>query len=219
MKTLIFHEFLKREGIISQMLSLVLIIFIILSASDAFGQHTKNEQPVKITTTVKNESKVIKNASAKSTWVYWQATGGGFVPTDETIKNQDYWTVTKAGRVKYKGDGTKPLVFSCPVTSFNPNVNSGDGTILRLFYQDPDGRGEDFKVQARLMSFSKSNGALNEVCKVVSDKQGQWQESSKTCNNLDMDANLYWVEVIISRTEPSNLVVELNGVSLEGAIF
>jgi hypothetical protein len=152
-------------------------------------------------------------------FVYWQANGGGCVPTDATVKNQQYFTVTAAGRVKYKGNGTKPLVFSCPVTSFNPNVIGGDGTILRLFYQDPDGPGDDFKVKARLMSFAKSNGALKEVCKVTSDKKGQWQESSNVCRNIDMNANLYWVEVVISRTKPSNLVVEFNGVSLEGSIF
>ena len=153
-------------------------------------------------------------------FVYWQSNGGGCVPTDATIKDQQYFTVTAAGRVKYKGNGTKPLVFSCPVTSINPNVTAGDGTILRLFYQDPDGPGSDFKVEARLMSFAKSNGALTEVCKVTSDKKGQWQESSsRVGSNIDMNANLYWVEVVISRTKPSNLVVEFNGVSLQGAIF
>lgn len=152
-------------------------------------------------------------------FVYWQSNGGACVPTDATIKDQQYFTVTAAGRVKYKGNGTKPLVFSCPVSSFNPNVIAGDRTILRLFYQDPDGRGGGFKVQARLMSFAKSNGALKEVCKVTSDKQGQWQESRTACSKIDMNANLYWVEVAVSRTKPSNLVVEFNGVSLEGSIF
>jgi hypothetical protein len=153
-------------------------------------------------------------------FVYWQANGGGCVPTDATIQNQQYFSVTAAGRVKYKGDGTKPLVFSCSVTSFNPNVTAGDGTILRLFYQDPDGPEGDFKVEARLMSFAKSNGALTEVSKVTSDKTGQWQESkSRVGSNIDMNANLYWVEVVIRRTKASKLVVEFNGVSLEGVIF
>ena len=153
-------------------------------------------------------------------FVYWQANGGGCVPTDATVQNQQYFTVTGAGRVKYKGNGTEPLVFSCPVTSINPNVIAGDGTILRLFYQDPDGPGGDFRVEARLLSFAKSNGALREVCKVTSDKQGQWQESkSGRCSNINMNANLYWVEVVISRTNPSNSVVEFNGVSLEGSIL
>lgn len=152
-------------------------------------------------------------------FVYWQANGGGCVPTDATIRNNQYFTVTAAGRVKYKGNGTKPLVFSCPVTCFNANVN-GDGIVLRLFYQDPDGSGDGFKVEARLMSFAKSDGTLTEVSKVTSNKAGQWNDSSSSVDGvIDMNANLYWVEVVIKRTNPSNLVVEFNGVSLEGVIF
>jgi len=79
--------------------------------------------------------------------------------------------------------------------------------ILRQALSDPDGPGDDFKVEARLMSFAKSNVALKEVCKVTSDKQGQWQESSNVCSNIDMNTNLYWVHVVISRTKPSKLVV------------
>ena len=152
-------------------------------------------------------------------FVYWQSNGGACTPTDATVSEQQYFTVTSAGRVKYKGNGTKPLVFSCAVSSINPNVIGGEGTILRLFYQDPDGTGDDFKVEARLMSFAKTNGALREVCKATSDKQGQWQESSNVCNDIDMSRNLYWVHVVIKRSKPSNSVVEFNGVSLEGAIF
>ncbi len=153
-------------------------------------------------------------------FVYWQSNGGGCVPTDKTIQNQQYWTVTGAGRVKYKGNGTQPLVFSCPVSSINPNVSRGDGTVLRLFYQDPDGAGNAFKVEATLKAFAKSNGAYqSQVCKVTSNKQGSWQQSRSTCSTINMNANIYWVEVVIKRTRSSNLVVEFNGVSLEGAIF
>ena len=153
-------------------------------------------------------------------FVYWQSNGGGCVPTDKTIQDQQYWTVTGAGRVKYKGNGKQPLVFSCPVSSINPNVTAGDGTVLRLFYQDPDGAGAAFKVEATLKSFAKSNGAYeSQVCKVTSDKQGSWRDSTSVCGGIDMNAKLYWVEVVISRTQRSELVVEFNGVSLEGAIF
>jgi hypothetical protein len=152
--------------------------------------------------------------------VYWQSNGGGCVPTDETIKNQQYWTVTGGGRVKYRGNGTQPLVFSCPVSSINPNVDPGSGTVLRLFYQDPDGGGGAFKVEASLKAFAKSNGThQGQVCKVTSNEQGAWQDNVGACGVIDMDANLYWVEVVITRTKPSNLVVEFNGVSLEGRIF
>jgi len=152
--------------------------------------------------------------------VYWQSVGGGCVPTDLTIGNQQYWTVTGAGRVKYKGSGTQPLTFSCPVTSFNPKVAGGDGTVLRLFYQDPDGFGRAFQVKARLMSFTKSNGALATVCGVTSSKAGAWQDStSGSCGHIDMNTKLYWVEVVIKRMKPSKQVVEFNGVSLVGLVF
>lgn len=151
--------------------------------------------------------------------VYWQSNGGGCVPTDATVERKQYFTVTGTGRVKYKGNGTDPLVFSCPVSSINPNVSGGDGTILRLFYQDPDGVGNDFKVEATLRSFAKSNGALKEVCKVTSDKTGQWKDGEDPCRNIDMNANLYWIEVVVRRTKPSKSVVEFNGVSLEGRVF
>ena len=166
-------------------------------------------------------SLLASTTSAQSVgFVYWQSNGGGCIPTDKTIQNQHYWTVTGAGRVKYKGSGTQPLVFSCPVSSINPNVTGGEGTVLRLFYQDPDGPGNAFKVEAKLKSFAKSNGSYqSQVCKATSDKQGSWQESSGLCGAIDMNANLYWVEVVIMRTQPSNLVVEFNGVSLEGTIL
>nr|WP_281721504.1 hypothetical protein [Nitrosomonas nitrosa] len=147
--------------------------------------------------------------------VYWQANGGGCVPTDATIQNQQYFTVTAAGRVKYKGKGTKPLVFSCPVTGFNPNASPGNGVDLKLYYQDPDGQGDVFKVEARLMAFDRSNGVLAEVAKVTSDKTGAWQVSHGALrSNMDINTNFYWVEVVIKRTKPSNLVVEFNGVEL-----
>ena len=152
--------------------------------------------------------------------VFWQSNGGGCVPTDTTVEKNQYFTVTGTGRVKYKGSGIDPLVFSCPVSSINPNVLGGDGKILRLFYQDPDGVGEDFQVEATLRSFAKSNGAFTkEVCKVISDKKGQWREGTDTCSKIDINANLYWVEVVVRRTKPSNSVVEFNGVSIEGRVF
>ena len=156
----------------------------------------------------------------KNGFVYWQSNGGGCVPTDATIERNQYITVTGTGRVKYKGNGTNPLVFSCPLTSINPNVSAGNSTVLRLFYQDPDGPGEDFKVEATLRSFAKFNGLFTqEVCKVTSNKKGQWQEGTDTCRNIDMNNNLYWVQVVIKRNQVSSLAVEFNGVSLEGSIF
>lgn len=152
-------------------------------------------------------------------YVYWQSNGGGCVPTDLTIRNQQYWTVTGGGRVKYRGTGTAPLVFSCPVSSFNPGVYDGYGTVLKLFYQDPDGAGNAFVVSARLLSFNKTTGGLKQVCKVTSDKSGPWRESRVPCVGIDQDKNLYWVEVVVDRAVFSNLVVEFNGVSLEGIVF
>lgn len=148
--------------------------------------------------------------------VYWQTNGGGCVPTDKTIQDQQYWTVTGAGRIKYKGNGTQPLVFSCPVTSLNPYVAGGDNTALMVYYQDPDGPGTAFQVEATLKSFRKSDGAhRSQVCKVTSDQFGTWQNSlNRYCGFLDMNQNFYWVEVVLKRTQPSNSVVEFNGVSL-----
>jgi hypothetical protein len=153
-------------------------------------------------------------------FTYWQSTGGGCVPTSATLEDQDYWTVTGAGRVKYQGDGSTPLIFSCPVTSINPDVIGGDGTVLRLFYQDPDGLGEAFQVIARLKSFDKTNGAYDgDVCEVTSDQQGAWQSSRSICSGIDMNTHLYWVETVIKRSAVSDATVEFNGVSIEGAIF
>jgi hypothetical protein len=153
-------------------------------------------------------------------FVYWQTNGGGCVPTDATVEKSQYLTATGTGRVKYKGNGTDSLVFSCPVSSINPNVIAGDGPVLRLFYQDPDGAGEDFKVEATLRSFAKSDGAFtSEVCKVTSEKKGQWQDGIDVCSNIDMNTSIYWIEVVVTRKKASNLVVEFNGVSLEGRIL
>ncbi len=159
-------------------------------------------------------------ASAQTVgWVYWQSNGGGCVPTDKTVKDQQYWTITGSGRVKYKGNGIQPLEFSCPVSNINSGIAGGDATVIKLFYQDPDGPGDAFKVEATLRSFSKKDGAYKaEVCKATSDKQGQWQLTVKACGAIDLSANIYWVEVVIKRTRSSKLVVEFNGVSIERVI-
>ena len=139
------------------------------------------------------------NSQAQSVgFTYWQSNGGGCVPTDKTIREDRSWTVTGGGRVKYRGIvPPTTTVFSCPVSSINPNVSAGDGTVLRLFYQDPDGLGNAFSVVARLLSFAKSNGALREVCRVTSDRLGQWQSSLDVCGPINFSAGLYWVEVVM----------------------
>jgi hypothetical protein len=150
--------------------------------------------------------------------VYWQTNAGGCVPSDDTMKRAKRFTVTATGRVMY-AKSTAPLVFSCPVHSINPNVAVGNTTVIRLFYKDPDGAGEDFKVEATLRSYAKSNGELKEVCKVASDKAGSWQEAIGVCSKIDMNANIYWVEVVVKHVRTDSSVVEFNGVSLESRTF
>jgi len=151
--------------------------------------------------------------------VLWQSNGGGCTPTDQTVANNQYWTVTGGGRVKYKGNGTQALTFSCPVSNLNSDAWAGDGKVLRLYYQDPDGYGSDYSVVARLKSFAKYNGAYEtEVCMVTSGQSGAWQSTSSACRNIDYKNKIYWVEVVIRR-KSTDKIVEFNGVSLEGAIF
>ena len=151
---------------------------------------------------------------------YWQTTGGGCVPDDEAIQGNWYQAVTSAGRVKYRGDHTNMLRFTCAVTSLNgvpPNVPRK--IVLVIYYQDPDGRGDDFQVIGRLMSFSKSDGALSEKCKVVSHRSGQWRRSISGICDVDRPSHLFndelhWVEVTINRRQSSMQTVEFNGVEL-----
>lgn len=150
--------------------------------------------------------------------VYWQTNAAGCIPSDDTMMRKKHFTVTITGRVTYT-KSTEPLVFSCPVHSINPHVAAGNTTVIRLFYKDPDGAGEDFKVEATLRSFAKSNGELKEVCKVVSDKAGSWQEGTSVCSKIDMSANIYWVEVIVKHAKTDTSSVEFNGVSLESRVF
>jgi len=158
------------------------------------------------------------NASIDTGSVYWQTNAGGCIPSDDTMKRKKHFTVTVTGRVMY-AKSKAPLVFTCPVRSINPNVAGGNTTVIRLFYKDPDGAGEDFKVEATLRSFAKSNGELKNVCKVSSNKAGTWQEGIGVCSKIDMNANIYWVEVTVKHTRTDNSVVEFNGVSLESRTF
>jgi len=156
------------------------------------------------------QTKVLVDTGA----VYWQTNAAGCVPSDDTMMRKKHFTVTPTGRVMYTKSAA-PLVFSCPVHSINPDVADGNATVIRLFYKDPDGAGEDFKIEATLRSFAKSNGELKEECKVTSDKVGSWQEGTAVCSEIDMNANIYWVEVVVRHTKTDSSVVEFNGVSLE----
>jgi hypothetical protein len=148
----------------------------------------------------------------------WQMNGGGCTPTSSTLKNLAYWTVTGGGRVKYFGSSVQPLTFICPVN--NVMFNS-DHIHLRLHYQDPDGPGSAYRVQATLKSRAKVNGKFDaDVCRIASRTAGAWSGSAVHCGfsanqPFDVAANLYWVEVVISRTAATSLTVEFNGVELE----
>ncbi|NMG06316.1 hypothetical protein [Brasilonema sp. UFV-L1] len=150
--------------------------------------------------------------------VEWQTVGGGCIPDDEAVQGNWYQAVTAAGRVKYRGNHTNTLRFTCPVTNVNASTPL-DFTELVIYYQDPDGPGDDFQVIGRLMSFSKSDGTLSETCRVESDQFGSWSSTvssttSQNCGTLDFVKNLYWVEATISRREASSLTVEFNGAEL-----
>lgn len=146
--------------------------------------------------------------------VYWQTNASGCVPSTDTVNRKKSYSVSGIGRVKYTSNGTKPLVFSCPVNNINDDDSDGK-TVMRLFYQDSDGKGDDVKVEAILKSVAKSNGEVNQACKATSDKKGAWSESTGVCSKIDMDANIYWVEVSITHLKADNAVVEFSGVSLE----
>lgn len=153
-------------------------------------------------------------------YVAWQSNGGGCVPTDATAQQDAYWTVTGAGRVKYKGNSTEPLVFSCPVTTINDQASGGEGTVLALYSQDPDGPGDTFEVSARLKSFARNNGSYNSsVCEVHSQTAGQWRRNASGPCKIDFGQAIYWVEVRVERQQPSAKVVEFNAVALENVVF
>jgi hypothetical protein len=161
-------------------------------------------------------------ASAQSVgFTYWSANGGSCTPTDATLRDAQYITVTGGGRVKYRSatSGVSPLGFVCPVTSINPNVLGGDATHMRLYYQDPDGPGTAYQVRAFMRSLSKLNGAYNPaVCQLTSDTTGPWRAADTRCEGIDLANNIYWVHVIISRAAPHAATVEFNGVELAGEI-
>ncbi|PRQ06059.1 hypothetical protein [Enhygromyxa salina] len=90
--------------------------------------------------------------------------------------------------------------------------------MLALYYQDPDGPGDDFGVSARLSSFARSNGNLKTECSVNSKTAGQWQRNISTPCNVDFGKAIYWVEVRVERKQPSTQVVEFNAVALENSI-
>ncbi len=146
--------------------------------------------------------------------VYWQTNASGCAPSADTVNRKKSYSVSGIGRVKYTSNGTKPLVFSCPVNNINDDDSDGK-TVMRLFYQDSDGKGDNVKIEAVLKSIAKSNGEVKQTCKATSDKKGAWNESTGVCSNIDMDANIYWVEVSITHLKADNAVVEFSGVSLE----
>lgn len=150
----------------------------------------------------------------------WHMNGGSCTPTGVTMRAANYWTVTGGGRVKYRnGESITPLTFTCPVAAIRSVALSDSGTIdLVLHYQDPDGTGSAYRVQATLKSRHKATGAHNaNLCRVVSGEPGPWASSHTHCFNkaaFDPATYLYWVEATVTRTTPGPLTVEFNGAEL-----
>jgi hypothetical protein len=111
--------------------------------------------------------------------MYWMSNGGGCVPEDSAIANDLYWTVTGGMRVKFRPSKTGTTRLVCPVTT--PDIT--DANTLYLYYQDPDGVGTTYRVQASLRSVRFSDGAYSTLCTANSnsdDSTAMW--SVATCH-------------------------------------
>lgn len=149
--------------------------------------------------------------------IYWHMNASACTPTAATAREGRYDTFS-SGAVGYRDStATQELMFICPVTSINdtdPGVRTTPS--LRLFYQDPDGVAGRHRVRATMKSYSLLDGAFNNaVCRIISSQEGAWQSQSTPCA-FDLGTHLYWVEVVVARSEGSTLPLRFNGIELYG---
>ena len=146
----------------------------------------------------------------------WETNGSGCVPTDQAVQDSQSWNITDHGSLQYTGSGGNPLIFSCSVNNADAHFSSINKNVITLYYRDPDGAGDDFKIEAHLKSRKKSNGILTELCSTVSDQAGEWEYTSVgDCGRLDFINNFYWFEVVISGKGSGGKSLEFNGLTLE----
>lgn len=152
-------------------------------------------------------------AARVEAYTYWMSNGGGCVPEDSAIANDLYWTVTGGMRVKFRPNKTGTIRLVCPITT--PDITGAN--TLYLYYQDPDGFGTTYRVQASLRSVRFSDGAYGTLCTADSNSyysMAMW--SVTTCHLpsvLSPDTHAYWVEVLITASAAAK-TVELNAVKL-----
>lgn len=151
----------------------------------------------------------------------WNINGGGCVPEDPTVEENIHFTVTGGMRVKFRPGKTGTIKLVCPVTeAFQGKVGpigAGDNFLgLVVYYQDPDGPKEDYRVRAHLRSVRLRDGAYSTLCTADSNEEKSTAQWSRMRCNPDIHlgrGHVYWVQVVIQRQATEN-VVELNAVEL-----
>jgi hypothetical protein len=149
--------------------------------------------------------------------IYWHMNGSACKPNDETTRDGRY-TTGSSGSVAYADTSTTSrLTFICPLTSINDTAAVVRSTPhMRIFYQDPDGGGTAYRVQATMKSYSTPAGTYDSnVCRVTSALAGSWALQATPCA-LDLSLNTYWVEVVLERMAPGSSLLQFHGVELVG---
>jgi hypothetical protein len=153
------------------------------------------------------------------TWqAVWQINAGSCVPDSRTAAAQIYMTATKGLRVKFVPGATGTIRLSCPI-SLSKAEDFPAATRIRnvLYFQDPDGRFDDYYVKGTFHTVWAGNGSISNDCSINSndaDSTAQWGQLS--CDYFGGTApglRIYWLDVeIVANT--TGRTVEFNGAAI-----
>jgi len=159
-------------------------------------------------------------SSAQAT--VWSSVGGGCVPEDPTIEKNIHFTVTGGMRVKFRPGASGSIKIVCPITiPFKGKVRpigAGENSLrLNVYYQDPDGVENNYRVKAHLRSVRLANGAISTLCTADSNVAGSFATWSVMSCSPKVQFGVgytYWVQIEIFRQFKTNKTVEINAVEL-----
>jgi hypothetical protein len=142
----------------------------------------------------------------------WSAAGTACVPSGDTIGK--YENVTAAG-VHHLNGRVGTLIFTCSIQPFDTAVTNW---ALRLAYRDSTGTAPGAAVGASLYQMAKGTFAPASLKSVTSNSSASTGKtvvsSTALSHTFDFDANVYFVQVTITRTA-TNQLAQFHSVWLE----
>lgn len=134
----------------------------------------------------------------------WSSSANGCVPTAASTNANRLAT---SSYVSHLGANVDPITLVCPVTNLRGLTSIG--WQFSLTYLDSTGKGTGAFVKAALMKQSRTTGATSTVVTVSSDASAVAAVNVRSAiivPNFDLDANVYYVQIVLDRTTTAQTV-------------